>query len=158
MRSATASSSVSSTITTRVRRPFRDNPRLILAGIGVLLGALVGILVLADRGSRLAPDFLAEGVLYALSVTNIMMLLGLVFVLARNIIKLLVERRRAIPFVRFRAKLVFILLGMTLIPAVLVLIVGTILSAWPQEILPSRIRQEVRALSPKGIARKGVTP
>ena len=106
MRSATASSSVSSTITTRVRRPFRDNPRLVLAGIDVLLGALVGILVLADRGSRLAPDFLAEGVLYALSVTNIMMLLGLVFVLARNIIKLLVERRRDIPFVRVRAKLV----------------------------------------------------
>ena len=125
MRSATASGSVSSATTTRVRRPFRDNPRLILAGIGILLGALVGILVLADRGSRLAPDFLAEGVLYALSVTNIMMLLALVFVLARNIVKLLVERRRAIPFVRFRAKLVFILLGMTLIPAVLVLIVGT---------------------------------
>ena len=63
--------------------------------------------------------------LYALSATNLMMLLALVFVLARNIIKLLVERRRAIPFVRFRAKLVFILLGMTLIPAVLVLIVGS---------------------------------
>src|SRR5688572_33440225 len=54
-----------------------------------------------------------------------MMLLALVFVLARNGIKLLVERRRAIPFVRFRAKLVFILLGMTLTPAVLVLIVGS---------------------------------
>ena len=54
-----------------------------------------------------------------------MMLLALVFVLARNIIKLLVERRRAMPFVRFRAKLVFVLLGMTLIPAVLVLIVGS---------------------------------
>ena len=53
------------------------------------------------------------------------MLLALVFVLARNVIKLLVERRRAIPFVRFRAKLVFMLLGMTLIPAVLVLIVGS---------------------------------
>ena len=39
------------------------------------------------------------------------MLLALVFVLARNVVKLLVERRRAIPFVRFRAKLVFVLLG-----------------------------------------------
>jgi two-component system, NtrC family, nitrogen regulation sensor histidine kinase NtrY len=53
------------------------------------------------------------------------MLLALGSVLARNVIKLLVERRRAIPFVRFRAKLVFILLGMTLIPTVLVLIVGS---------------------------------
>ena len=107
------------------RRPFRDNPRLILAGIAVLLAALVGILVLADRTARLAPDFLTEYMLYALSATNLMMLLALGFVLARNVVKLLVERRRAIPFVRFRAKLVFVLLGMTLIPAVLVLIVGS---------------------------------
>jgi two-component system nitrogen regulation sensor histidine kinase NtrY len=108
-----------------VRRPFRDNPRLILAGIAVLVAALVAILALADRTARLAPDFLTEVVLYALSATNLMMLLALGFVLARNVVKLLVERRRAIPFVRFRAKLVFILLGMTLIPAVLVLIVGS---------------------------------
>ena len=107
------------------QRPFRDNPRLILAGIAVLLVALVGILVLADRTARLAPDFLTEYLLYALSATNLMMLLALGFVLARNVVKLLVERRRAIPFVRFRAKLVFVLLGMTLIPAVLVLIVGS---------------------------------
>jgi two-component system nitrogen regulation sensor histidine kinase NtrY len=107
------------------RRPFRDNPRLIVAGIVILLGALVGILYLADRTSRLAPDFQTEVVLYALSATNLMMLLALVFVLARNVVKLLVERRRAIPFVRFRAKLVFVLLGMTLIPALLVLFVGS---------------------------------
>jgi two-component system nitrogen regulation sensor histidine kinase NtrY len=107
------------------RRPFRDNPRLIVAGIIVLVAALIGILYLAERTSRLAPDFQTEVVLYALSATNLMMLLALLFVLARNIVKLLVERRRAIPFVRFRAKLVFILLGMTIIPALLVLFVGS---------------------------------
>jgi two-component system nitrogen regulation sensor histidine kinase NtrY len=107
------------------RRPFRDNPRLIVAGIVVLVAALIAILVLAERTSRLAPDFQTEVVLYALSATNLMMLLALVFVLARNVIKLVVERRRAIPFVRFRAKLVFVLLGMTLIPALLVLFVGS---------------------------------
>jgi two-component system nitrogen regulation sensor histidine kinase NtrY len=107
------------------RRPFRDNPRLIVAGIVVLVAALIGILYLAERTSRLAPDFQTEVVLYALSATNLMMLLALVFVLARNIVKLLVERRRAIPFVRFRAKLVFVLLGMTVVPALLVLFVGS---------------------------------
>src|ERR671920_986364 len=35
------------------------------------------------------------------------------------------ERRRALPFARFRGKLVAVLLGMTLIPALLVLIVGS---------------------------------
>jgi two-component system nitrogen regulation sensor histidine kinase NtrY len=107
------------------RRPFRDNPRLLVAGIVVLLAVLAGILYLAERTSRLSPDFQTEVVLYALSATNVMMLLALVVVLARNVIKLLVERRRAMPFVRFRAKLVFALLGMTLIPALLVLIVGS---------------------------------
>ena len=53
------------------------------------------------------------------------MLAALVFVLARNIVKLVVERRKALPFARFRAKLVALLLGMTLVPAVLVLIVGS---------------------------------
>src|SRR5918994_6708798 len=123
---ATATSTIAHPPARRaIRRPFRDNPRLILAGIAVLLAALAAILVIAERTSRLSPDFLTEVVLYALSATNLMMLLALVFVLARNVIKLLVERRRAIPFVRFRAKLVFILLAMTLIPAVLVMIVGS---------------------------------
>src|SRR5215468_6574295 len=86
------------------RRPFRDNPRLILAGIAVLACALVALLVAANRTPRLA---------------------ALLFVLARNVIKLVVERRRALPFARFRSKLVAVLMGMTIVPAVLVLIVGS---------------------------------
>src|SRR4249920_3907915 len=107
------------------RRPIRDNPRLLLAGILVLVAAFVGLLALASRTTSFSPDFLTEVVLYALSVADLTMLVGLVFVLARNIIKLLVERRRALPFARFRAKLVALLLGMTLVPTVLVLIVGS---------------------------------
>jgi two-component system nitrogen regulation sensor histidine kinase NtrY len=107
------------------RRPFRDNPRLIVAGISVLVAVLIGILYLAERTSRLSPDFQTEVVLYALSATNVMILLAMVVVLARYVVKLLVERRRAVPFVRFRAKLVFVLLGMTIIPALLVLFVGS---------------------------------
>src|SRR5688500_12003758 len=107
------------------RKPFRDNTRLLLVGIAILVAALGGLLTLASRSTTLAPDFLTEFALYALSATNLMMLVALVFVLARNIIKLVVERRRALPFARFRAKLVTVLLGMTLIPAVLVLLVGS---------------------------------
>ena len=106
------------------RRPFRDNPRLILLGIAVLLAALVAMVTLADRSAELNPDFLTEVVLYALSAADLTMLLALVFVLARNVVKLVVERRRGLPFSRFRAKLVFALLGLTIVPSVLVLIVG----------------------------------
>jgi two-component system, NtrC family, nitrogen regulation sensor histidine kinase NtrY len=108
-----------------VRRPLRDNPLLILIWIGLLLAALAAMVTLADRSSDLSPELLSEVVLYAVSVADLLMIIALFFVLARNILKLIVERRRALPFARFRAKLVTVLLGMTLIPAVLVLIVGS---------------------------------
>ena len=107
------------------RRPFRDNPRLILLGILVLIAALVAMVRFADSSTELNPDFLTEVVLYALSAADLTMLVALVFVLARNIVKLLVERRRGLPFSRFRAKLVLALLGLTIVPCVLVLIVGS---------------------------------
>src|SRR3954471_8801713 len=94
------------------RRPFRDNPRLILAGILILLIALVTIVTVANRSTRYSPDFLSEVVLYALTAADLTMLVALVFVLARNIVKLVVERRRGLLFARFRAKLVALLLGM----------------------------------------------
>src|SRR5260370_15650158 len=106
------------------RRPLRDKQGLMLAGIAVLGAALVALVVVA-RGSRFSPDFLSEFVLYALSAADLTMLAALLFVLARNVIKLIVERRRALPFARFRAKLVMLLLGMTFVPAVLVLVVGS---------------------------------
>ena len=107
------------------RRPFRDNPRLILAGILLLLGSLAVIIRLSDRTTDLNPNFLSEVVLYALSIADVTMLVGLVFVLARNVIKLVVERRRGLPFSRFRLKLVAALLGLTIVPSVLVLLAGS---------------------------------
>ena len=107
------------------RRPFRDNPRLILVGITLLLAALASLVWIANRSAQFAPDFLTGVVLYALSATNVTMLLALGFFLVRNVVKLVVERRRALPFARFRAKLVALLLGLTLVPSLLVLGVGS---------------------------------
>jgi two-component system, NtrC family, nitrogen regulation sensor histidine kinase NtrY len=107
------------------RRPFRDNPRLILAGILLLLVSLAAIIRLSARTTRLNPDFMSEVLLYSLSIADVTMLLALGFVLARNVIKLLVERRRGLPFSRFRLKLVAALLGLTIVPSVLVLLAGS---------------------------------
>ena len=107
------------------RRPFRDNPRLILAGIALLLVSLAVIIRVSDQTTRLNPNFLSEVVLYTLSVADVTMVLALAFVLARNLIKLVVERRRGLPFARFRLKLVAALLGLTIVPSVLVLLAGT---------------------------------
>src|SRR5206468_1584315 len=86
---------------------------------------LAALLALANGSSRFSPDFLSEVVLYALLAGDLTMLVALGFVLARNIVKLVVERRRALPFARFRAKLVLLLLANTFVPAVLVLLVGS---------------------------------
>jgi two-component system nitrogen regulation sensor histidine kinase NtrY len=107
------------------KRPLRDNSRLILAGIVILAAALVAILALASRTTTFSPDFLTEFVLYALSAADLTMLLALLFLLARNIVKVIVERRRGLPFARFRAKLVALLLAMTLVPTLVVLVVGS---------------------------------
>jgi len=106
------------------RRPFRDSPGLILVGIGVLAAFLAAMLVAANK-LRFAPELFTEFVLYALIAVDLTMLAALVFVLARNLVKLVVERRRALPFARFRSKLVAVLMAMTVVPAVLVLIVGS---------------------------------
>ena len=107
------------------RRRFKDNPVLLFVGIVLLVAVLAGMMTLATRSSRFSPDFLTEFVLYALSVVDLTMLVALLFMLARSVIKLIVEQRRALPFARFRAKLVTMLLAMTLVPAVLVLLVGS---------------------------------
>ena len=107
------------------RRPFRDNPRLILVGIVLLLVSLAAIIRVSDRTTQLNPDFLSEAVLYTLSIADVTMLLALFFVLARNVIKLIVERRRGLPFSRFRLKLVAAFIGLTIGPSLLVLLAGT---------------------------------
>src|SRR5215203_5454768 len=57
-----------------LRRPFRDNSRLILSGILLLVGALAALLTIANRSAAYSPDFLVEVVLYALSVADVTML------------------------------------------------------------------------------------
>ncbi len=107
------------------RRRFTDNPRLIILGILLLIAGIVAMVAVADRSAALYPDFLSEVVLSALLFVDLTMVLVLVYLLARYIVKLIVERRRALPFARFRAKLVAALLAMTIVPAVLVLIIGS---------------------------------
>ena len=103
----------------------QDSPLVILLAIGLMVVTLVVLIWLAKRSSAFASDYLSEVVLYALSAACLVMLLALGFLLARNVIKLIVERRRAVPFARFRAKLVAALVAMTLVPSVLVLLVGS---------------------------------
>src|SRR5437762_6522032 len=103
------------------RRRALDNPRILFTVVGLLLAILVGLLWLPDRTSEFASPLVNEGVLYALWGVDLAILLALLFVLGRNLIKLF-ERRQAVPFARFRTKLVAAMLAMTIVPSLLVLV------------------------------------
>ena len=107
------------------RRPLRDNPRGLIFVVLLLAGLLVALFYAAGRTSHLDPGVFGEPVLYTLYAVDLAMLAAMLFVLARNIIKLWVERRQAAPFARFRAKFVGALLAMALVPAGLVLLIGS---------------------------------
>src|SRR5579871_3474349 len=108
-----------------VRRRPLDSPRVLVVVAVLLVAILAALFWLADQTSRIAPTLVADVLLYALFGVDLVLLVALVFVLARNLLKLWVEQRTAAPLARFRAKLVFALLAMTIVPAVLVLFSGS---------------------------------
>ena len=105
------------------RRRALDNPRILTLAVVLLIGVLVAATWLPSVVGL--ESLVSEVVLYALAAVDLAMLAVLVFVLARNIIKLWVERRQGAPFARFRAKLVAALLAMTILPATLVSVIGS---------------------------------
>ena len=107
------------------RRRLLDNPRVLTLAAVLLVGVLAGLFWLSGQAVNIAPQQLTAVLLYTLLPINVALLLALIFVLARNLFKLWLERRRAEPFARFRGRLVGALLAMTIIPAVLVLVSGS---------------------------------
>jgi two-component system, NtrC family, nitrogen regulation sensor histidine kinase NtrY len=105
------------------RRRALDNPRILTVAVILLIAVLVAATWLP--GVIGVESLVSEVVLYALAAVDLGLLAVLAFVLVRNVIKLWVERRQGAPFARFRAKLVAALLAMTIIPATLVLVIGS---------------------------------
>ena len=102
-----------------------DSPRVLTTAALLLVACLAGLLWLANRTSDIAAPLVSDVLLYALVGVNLALLATLVFVLARSLLKLWVEQRRAAPFARFRAKLVTAMLALTIVPALLVLLSGS---------------------------------
>jgi two-component system nitrogen regulation sensor histidine kinase NtrY len=87
----------------------------VLVGLVVVLTAVFLIL----RRTELSPQFVASPLpLYFLAMLNAVLILVLLFVLFRNLIRLLVEWRRGVLGSRFRTKMVFTFFAMTLLPSV----------------------------------------
>jgi two-component system nitrogen regulation sensor histidine kinase NtrY len=107
------------------RRRVLDNPRVLTALALLLLAIFAALFWLSSRTAEIEPQLVNDVLLTVLFSVNLALIVALGFVLARNLIKLWVEQRRAAPFAKFRTKLVGALLAMAIIPAVLVLISGS---------------------------------
>ena len=107
------------------KKEFKDNPRLLTAAVALLAAIPIVSTYLIGKSQSFSPSFLARVFLYGFTVVNLTMLLVLVFVLARNLIKLFIERRRAVLGAKFKTKLVMIFVGFALFPSALIILVGS---------------------------------
>jgi two-component system nitrogen regulation sensor histidine kinase NtrY len=107
------------------RRRTLDNPRVLVIAALITVAGIIGVFYIPERLGRMDQTLVSEVVIYAVAAINLAMLAALLFVLARNIIKLWGERRRGAPFAGFRAKLVAAFLALIIIPTSLVLVVGS---------------------------------
>ena len=84
------------------RQRIQNNARLVAAiTAGLLLVFLVAELVLR-KSQDFQTEFLASAVLFGLTVLNFSLLLVLVFVLGRNLVRMLMEWRRGVFGARLR--------------------------------------------------------
>jgi two-component system nitrogen regulation sensor histidine kinase NtrY len=107
------------------REKFRNNARQVLVATAVVVGVLVAMEVLLRKSRDFSPDFLASVLLYGMTVLNLTVLLVLVFVLGRNLVRVLLERRRGVLGARLRMQLVLVFLLMAVAPSALLIVVGS---------------------------------
>jgi two-component system nitrogen regulation sensor histidine kinase NtrY len=107
------------------RQPFRNNARLILVATLGALGLFAGQQLLLSKSRDFAPDFLASAFLYGLTVLNISLLLVLLVYLGRNVVRVLMERRRKVLGARFRMRLGLVFLLMAVAPSLVLIAVGS---------------------------------
>jgi two-component system nitrogen regulation sensor histidine kinase NtrY len=104
----------------------RKNHRLIGAGLVALLLLFTGLFYLAQRGSDLPSTLVTNRVLlFVLCYIDVVLILIILFVLLRNLVKLLVERRHRVLGSTFKFKLVATYIGLSLIPVLLLFAIAT---------------------------------
>jgi two-component system, NtrC family, nitrogen regulation sensor histidine kinase NtrY len=107
------------------RERFQNNAKLVLAVTGGLLVVFLLAELLLRKSRDFQPDFAASVLLFGLTVINISLLLVLVFVLGRNLVRMLMEWRRGVFGARLRVQLLLVFLLMATAPSILLLLVGS---------------------------------
>jgi two-component system, NtrC family, nitrogen regulation sensor histidine kinase NtrY len=104
----------------------RKNHRLIGSGLVALMVLFTGFFYLVQRGRDLPSALLTNRVLlFVLWYVNVLLILVVLFVLLRNMVKLLVERRHRVLGSTFKFKLVATYVGLSLIPVLLLFAIAT---------------------------------
>jgi two-component system nitrogen regulation sensor histidine kinase NtrY len=105
---------------------YKKDPRFIVTVPVLILAATSLIYYAIQKAKELSPEALSSQVLlFVLWNINVLLILGIVFVLLRGIAKLVLERQRGIIGSRFRTKLVVTYMLMSLVPVGLLFFVAT---------------------------------
>ena len=106
----------------RLRRHRKDYP--LIAGVMVLLLVIFsGLFYLLLRRQGIPQALITNKVLlFVLFYVNIILILAILFVLLRNIFKLVIERRSGLLGSKLKTRLVFANIGLSLIPVLLLFI------------------------------------
>jgi len=118
-------------LTQQVKERSRDN-RWIVGGLLLLLIVLTGLFYLVQRTRDLPPELMTNRVLlFAVWSINLLLVVAISFVLARNFFKLAIERRAKVLGSKFKTKLVMTYIALSLVPVVLLFAYGTrLLQGW----------------------------
>ena len=111
---------------------YRKDTRWIIGGLAILLLALSLLYYLTQRGQDLPSELVTNRVLlFILWYINLTLILVVLFVLARNLFKLVMERHNRILGSRFKTRLVATYIGLSLIPVLLLFAYGSrMLQGW----------------------------
>ena len=111
---------------------YRKDTRWIIGGLALLLLALSLIYYLTQRARDLPTELVTNRVLlFVLWYINLTLILAVLFVLARNLFKLVMERHNRILGSKFKTKLVATYIGLSLIPVLLLFAYGSrMLQGW----------------------------
>jgi len=105
---------------------YRKDPRFIVSVPLVILAATSLVYYVTQQAKELTPEALSSRLLlFVLWNINLLLIIGILFVLLRGIVKMVLERQRGIIGSRFRTKLVVTYVATSLVPVIVLFLVAT---------------------------------
>jgi two-component system, NtrC family, nitrogen regulation sensor histidine kinase NtrY len=105
---------------------YRKDPRFIVSVPLVILAATSLLFYVTQQAKELSPEALSNRLLlFVLWNINLLLIIGILFVLLRGVVKLVLERQRGIIGSRFRTKLVVTYVATSLLPVIILFVVAT---------------------------------